>query len=166
MFTTSPMPLAGDSDAAIPADLESTENQSLAQQIEKRREAKIRTNRSDLGIMIAKNREDKRSGRRESYLGFRLLRGRHGQSDPQEDVYRDAVLPIRVARKHPDLLGLLTLDYQTVYRHEKLSSRTKIVVRPGKLITLRQRTRRNRWLLIAAAGITAAVGAYALFFGS
>src|SRR5207253_2103189 len=87
---------------------------------------------------------------RERYLGFRLFRRRHASGDPHEDLYRDAVLPIRVAKKYPELLAFLTLEYQTVYHHEKLRSRTKIIVRPGKLTTLRNQSRKALWLLIGA----------------
>ncbi|HEY3965869.1 MAG TPA: hypothetical protein VGM05_15020 [Planctomycetaceae bacterium] len=137
-----------------------------AQNRARQSEAKIRANRSDLGIMIAKNREERAIGGREWYLGFRLLRRRHSLGDPQEDPYIGAVVPIKVARKHPDMLGFLTLDYQTVYQHEKLDSSTRIVVRPGKLTTLRKQSRRSRWIRICAALIVAACGLAAYAFSA
>ncbi len=143
---------------------ESASAEIAAQNQARRREAKIRANRSDLGVMIAKNREERAIGGREWYLGFRLLRRRHATGDPQEDPYLGAIVTIKVARKHPGLLGFLTLDYQTVYKHEKLRSSTRIVVQPGKFTTLRKQSRRSRWIRICAALIVAACGLAAYAF--
>jgi hypothetical protein len=144
---------------------ESAAAEIAAQSQARQREAKIRSNRSDLGIMIAKNREERAIGGREWYLGFRLLRRKHCTADPLEDAYVGAIVPINVARKHPSLLGFLTLDYQTVYQHEKLRSSTRIVVRPGKFTTLRYQSRRLRLIRICTAVIAVACGlaAYAFF---
>jgi hypothetical protein len=97
----------------------------------RRRSARIRANRADVDIMILKNREERRSTGRDFYAGYRLLRTA-AEPVPEELPYVGAFLPLDVAHRHSELLGLPTLHYQTVYRDEKLPRATKIIGAPGK----------------------------------
>ncbi|MBI3860329.1 MAG: hypothetical protein HY290_00380 [Planctomycetia bacterium] len=156
-----PAPRSGEIAFSSADPTASVEDQRRAQ----KREAKIRDNRSDLGIMIAKNREERARSGRESYFGFRLIRRHSDPIDPQEDFYRGAVIPIKTARKYPDLLGFLTLEYQTVYQNEKLPSRTQIVVRPGKLTTRKKQQIRRRLMMLGLIAIALGYVLFGMSFG-
>jgi hypothetical protein len=111
---------------------------------ESRRLARIRDNQADVNIMIAKNKEELRSTGRRFYAGFRLVKTAV-KPTPEEEPYIGAFLPLDVAKEHPQLLGLPTLHYQTVYHNEKRKRAIRIIAAPG--VFTKSINRKKIWLL-------------------
>jgi len=122
--------------------------------LNRERLARIRDNQADVNIMIAKNKEELRSTGNVFYAGFRLVRTAI-KPTREEEPYVGAFLPLDVAKEHPQLLGLPTLHYQTVYHNEKRKRATRIISAPGMFT--KSIDRKKIWLL--GTVVCAVVGA-------
>jgi len=87
--------------------------------------------RSDLQFMITANEQ---AGRPGVYSGFRLVRAGTAELSTDEEPYLGAFLPLRVAKRFPQLLDFATLTYDDVFVNEQLDSKTRTVLRPGWFI--------------------------------
>lgn len=134
--------------------------------------------KSEQQIVEAKRRQWIREGRENAkrqikhaqgsdgfVVGFRILIGNQCKA---ARPYNQAFLPIHVARKHPELIppyeGICRFescdcDIEDVFESDVLARNTPVIVRPGKVVSLRKLRKKRQpilWLLflVTAAYLT------------